>query len=132
MPQRINQPVMNTKTQSARKSGSNLGQQIGMGLGAIAGGLAGGPGGAAMGAIQGAGAGAGLGGMIGGAVKPGRQEIVEQSVASQVPVHDLAQQSQQLLDGIRALKQFPDSSGKYMTPLTEAFMESQMELKRRG
>jgi hypothetical protein len=131
--------VITKETGSAgRAGGGGLGQKLGAGLGAIAGGVtgfaAGGPGSAVAGAAKGATLGAGAGGLLGAAVAPGRADTrqIQQTVASQIPVQQLSQGSQHILDGIRALDNLPQSKSKYLQPLTEAYLQSQMELKRRG
>lgn len=122
-----NQPVQTQQTQG-RASGGGIGQLIGAGLGAVVGGATGGPGGA----LAGASAGGGLGATIGGAVQPGEQGQVEQSQIQNVPTLQVAQQSQQLADGIRALNNSPSLAKKFGQSLTQAYMNTQMELKRRN
>jgi uncharacterized protein YcfJ len=127
--QQINPRV---KTQQTGSRGSGGGSQIGAGLGAVIGGIAGiagGPAGVAAGAAQGA----SLGGLAGGLVAPGKadtRQIVQERMAS-VPTADLAAQSQKLLDGIRSLDAIPAAKAKYLQPLTDAYIQSKMELKRR-
>ena len=137
------------------KQGSAGGGNIGAGLGGLIGGVAGfmqggaagaatgapaGPGGAAAGAavggvagaIKGAGAGAGLGGIAGGLVDPGQGSTAgTQEYISQVPTHQLSQSSQQRLDGIRSLSNMPEARSQYLQPMTEAYIKTQIELKRR-
>jgi len=137
--QRITPRVITKQTgSSGKKGGGGLGQMIGGAVGTVAGGVTGfatgGPAGAVVGAAKGATLGAGAGGLLGAAIAPGKADTrqVEQTVVSQVPVQQLAQGSQQILDGIRALENLPQSKSKYLQPLTEAYLQSQMELKRRG
>jgi hypothetical protein len=101
---------------------------VGAGLGALVGGLTGGPGGA----IAGAQSGAGIGGMIGGTVQPAEQGQVEQSQIQNVPTLQVAQSAQQLADGIKALNASPNLAKKFGQPLTQAYLNTQMELKRRN
>jgi len=106
-----------------QKSGSGIGQAIGAGLGAAIGG----PGGM----MAGASAGAGIGGIIGGIAQPGSAGTQAEFI-SQVPTQQVSQGSQQILDGIRSLQNMPEARAKYLQPLTDAYIKTQMELKRRG
>ena len=142
--QQINARIKSTPGQAGKASGALKGSQIGGGLGGIIGGVAGGlagaaggPAGIAVGAAKGAAAGAstgaGLGNLVGGAIQPGQQGTAgTQELAAQVPVHQISQQSQQIVDGIRALNNLPEAKSRYLQPLTSAYLKSQMELKRRG
>jgi hypothetical protein len=153
MPVQIKPRVKTTPGSQGKKSGASTGAAIGAGLGGViggvtgfiggtvAGGVAGGPAGAAAGgsmaaakgAVAGAATGAGLGGIAGGLIQPGHEGSAgSQEYISQVPTQQVSQGSQQILDGIRSLKNMPDARAKYLQPLTNAYMKTQMELKRRG
>jgi len=124
----VKQPVR-TSSSSGKKSGSNLGGLLGAGLAAGAVAATGGGAAAALGAAGGA---AGLGSLLGGAIQPGKQGGVTQEMLAGVPTINMAQGSQTLLDGIRELNNFPSLAQKYSQPLTAAYIQSQMELKRRS
>lgn len=127
----IQKPVRTKQVQSARESGATKGQIAG----AVGGGLLGaffGPGGAVAGAQAGAGLGMGIGGAVGQQVQPAQQQVVTQEQLATVPTHRMSQGAQQLLDGIRALDNYPALAEKYTQPLTQAYIQSQMELKRRS
>jgi len=130
----ITQPVRETRT-AGQTSGQNRGAIAGAGLGAALG-VAAAPatGGAslALGALSGAATGASLGGLVGQQVQPGQAPQVTQEMLNSVPTVRLSQGSQQLLDGIRALDKFPALAQKYMQPLTEAYIQSQAQLKLRS
>ena len=137
MPVQIKPRVKTTPGSSGKQSGSGIGQAIGAGLGGLIGAApgiaAGNPIVAAKGAVAGASTGAGLGGIAGGLVEPGSQGAAgSQSFMSQVPTQELAQGSQQILDGIRSLNSMPDAKSRYLQPLTDAYLKTQMELKRRS
>jgi phage tail tape-measure protein len=140
MPTQIVKPVR-TKT-TGQEGGARAGRNIGAGLGAVIGGVAGGiagvsggPAGIAVGAAKGAAGGttlgAGLGSTVGDIVQPETRQT-QQFQLDTVPVASLAKNSQKLLDGVRALNQYPDLARKFQTPLTQAYFQTQMELKRRG
>ena len=141
MPTQIVKPVR-TKT-TGKEGGAKAGRNIGAGLGAVIGGVLGGVGGAvtggppaaAIGAVKGASsgglAGAGAGQLIGDMVQPETRQT-EQSQLAGVPVSQLAANSQKLLDGVRALNSNEALAAKFQTPLTQAYIQTQMELKRRG
>ena len=137
MPVQIKPRVKTTPGTQGKKSGASTGQAVGAGLGGVIGGVAGflggGPIGAAKGAVTGASTGAGLGGIAGGLVEPGSAGTAgSQEFISQVPTQQVSQGSQQILDGIRSLQNMPEARAKYLQPLTNAYMKTQMELKRRG
>jgi hypothetical protein len=48
-----------------------------------------------------------------------------------VPTQELAQGSHQILDGIRSLNNMPNAKSKYLQPMTDAYIKTQIELKRR-
>lgn len=131
----VNKPVRRQET-AGRESGANKGGLLGALAvgGAIAGTVA--TGGAAAPSIPVAvgalGAGAGVGSLVGGAVQPAQAPQVTEEMIASVPTDRMAQGSQQLLDGIRAIDQFPNLAAKYSQPLTQAYLASQMELKRRS
>ena len=133
MPTQIAQPVR-TKT-TGKEGGANVGRNIGAGLGAVIGGVAAGTVTGGMGAAQGAALGASLGGTAGGIAGSTFQPETRQTEQSQlagVPVSQLAANSQKLLDGVRALNSNEALAAKFQTPLTQAYIQTQMELKRRG
>ncbi|MAH48281.1 hypothetical protein CMI37_20825 [Candidatus Pacearchaeota archaeon] len=115
--------------QQGSQGGTRLGQGLGAALGAVAGGIAGGgPGGA----LQGAATGASLGGMAGGAIAPPKASSVETQEFGGLSTVQVAQNSQAILDGLRSLEQFPDLQAEYAQPLTQAYMASMVDLKRRS
>jgi len=153
MPVQIKPRIQTTPGSQGKKSGVSTGSAIGAGLGGVIGGVAGfmgggaagaataGPAGAAAGgamgaakgAVAGASTGAGLGGIAGGLVEPGQQGTAgSQSFMSQVPTQELAQGSQQILDGIRSLNHLPNAKSQYLQPMTDAYLKTQIELKRRS
>ena len=136
MPVQIKPRVKTTPGSQGQKSGASTGQAVGAGLGGLIGGVMGIPGGAAgiaAGAVKGASTGAGLGGIAGGLVQPGSQGTAPtQEYISQVPTQQLSQGSQQILDGIRSLNSMPDAKSRYLQPMTDAYLKTQMELKRRS
>ena len=137
MPVQIKPRVKTTPGQEGKKSGAGMGQAIGAGLGGVIGAVpgivAGNPMIAAKGAVAGASTGAGLGGIAGGLVQPGSAGTADtQEYISQVPTQQVSQGSQQILDGIRSLQNMPEARAKYLQPLTQAYIKTQMELKRRG
>ncbi len=129
MPVQIKPRVKTTPGTQGKKSGGGIGQAVGAGIGGIIGGLTGGP----AGAVAGASTGAGLGGIAGGLVEPGSAGTAgSQEFISQVPTQQVSQGSQQILDGIRSLQNMPEARAKYLQPLTQAYIKTQMELKRRS
>jgi hypothetical protein len=128
----IKQPVRETRTEG-RPSGANIGGLLGAGLGAIIGTVAApGAGTAAGAALGGAATGASLGQLVGGQVQQAEAPTVSQEMLDGVPTHRMAQGSQQLLDGLRALESYPNLAQKYSQPLTQAYIQSQIQLKRRS
>lgn len=125
MATQIIKPVRTETTGKA--GGARTGRNIGAGLGAVIGGITGGPAGAAQGATLGA----GLGQTAGDIVRPETRQTTQTQLGS-VPTQNLAQNSQKLLDGVRALNDYPDLARKFQVPLTQAYLETNMELKRRG
>ncbi len=137
MPVQIKPRVKTTPGQQGKKSGAGMGQAIGAGLGGVIGAvpgiIAGNPMIAAKGAVAGASTGAGLGGIAGGLVQPGSAGTADtQEYISQVPTQELAQSSQKILDGIRSLNSMPNAKSQYLQPMTNAYIKTQMELKRRS
>jgi hypothetical protein len=131
----IKQPVRETRTKG-RPSGANVGGLMGAiaAGGALAATVA--TGGAAAPTIPAAlgtvGAGASLGSLVGGQVQQAEAPTVSQEMLDGVPTQRMAQGSQQLLDGLRALESYPNLAQKYSQPLTQAYIQSQIQLKRRS
>lgn len=124
-----------------RESGGRIGRNVGAGLGAIIGGIggfmAGGPagavGGAALGAGKGALTGAGAGQLAGDMIQPARQGSVEVQQSRALSPVQIAQDSQQMLDGLRALEELgPELQAEYATPLTQGYLQSMVQLKNQG
>jgi len=120
-----------------RESGGRIGRNIGAGLGGIIGGvggfMAGGPVGAAKGFTQGALTGAGAGQLAGDMIQPARQGGVEVQQSKALSSVKIAQDSQQMLDGLRALEELgPELQQEYATPLTQGYLASMVELKNQG
>jgi hypothetical protein len=99
----------------------------------LAGAATGGPAAAAQGAISGAGGGALLGGEIGERIAPSaigvREEFLSPTV--QLSASEEALRGQQLLDGLRALENEP-ALASYAEPLSQAYIQSMINLKRGG
>jgi uncharacterized protein YcfJ len=141
MPTQIVKPVRTQQT--GQEGGARTGRNIGAGLGAVIGGVAGGIGGftaggplgavagAAKGAAGGASLGAGGGQIVGDIVQPETRQTTQSQLGS-VPTQNLSQNSQKLLDGVRSLNNHPGLAKKFQVPLTQAYLETQMELKRRS
>jgi hypothetical protein len=133
--QQIN-PTFRTVGSKGRTGGGAVGAGLMGTIGGIVGGAAGGGltggWGTAAGATAGAAAGAGLGQMLGEAVLPSRaggsQSMPSPTVAT---AFDTAQQSQQLLDGLRAI-QSHSSLSEYVEPMTQAYTQSLVRLKKYG
>jgi len=131
-------PQIQRKPKVTKSGGSAGGKNIGAGLGAAVGGAIGfvGSSGNPAGAVAGASAGAGLGGAIGGAVDPGRPGSIQEQLPTEVQgatsSFDIANESQQILDGIRSLDNFPKLAEKYAGPLTSAYLQTQIRLKQMG
>ena len=131
-------PVQRKQRQTVNQGsqgGGRLGQGLGAAIGAIAGGLAGspgGPGGIAAGALKGAATGVSVGGMAGTAISPAKAGSVETQEFGGLSTVQVAQNSQAILDGLRSLEQFPDLQAEYAQPLTQAYMASMVDLKRRS
>ena len=137
MPVQIKQRLKTTQGKQGSAGGAGIGQALGAGIGGIIGAapgvMAANPVLAAKGAVAGASTGAGLGGIAGGLADPAQGGTAgTQEYVSQVPTQQLSQGSQQILDGIRSLKNMPEASSKYLQPMTEAYLKTQIELKRRG
>lgn len=124
-------PVQRKQRQTvtpSRAGGAKTGQLLGAGLGAVLG-APGGPGAS----LQAAATGASLGGMAGGAIDPGQRGSVETQEFGTVPTVQVAQNSQAILDGLRSLEDMsPDLQQEYAQPLTQAYIASMIDLKRRG
>lgn len=131
-------PTYQTTRTSGKKGGGMIGAGILGAIGGIAGGIGGfvggGPAGAVGGSIAGAAGGASLGQGLGNAISP-RKEGVETSTANpQVPqsAFKMAQDSQVLLDGLRAVQDHPSLASEYAESLTKAYVGSMVRLKQRG
>lgn len=125
-------PVRKTQRQTVTQ-GKSGGSKIGQGLGAAIGGVVGAvAGGGPAGALQGAATGASLGGIAGGIISPAKAGSVETTQQGGLSTVQVAQNSQAILDGLRSLEQFPDLQAEYAQPLTQAYMASMIDLKRRS
>ena len=126
-------PVQRTRRQTVNQ-GSSGGSKLGQGLGAALGGLAGAvaSGGNPGAALQGAATGASLGGMAGGMIQPAKAGSVETQEFGGLSTVQVAQNSQAILDGLRSLENLPDLQAEYAKPLTQAYISSMIDLKRRG
>jgi len=138
-------PSQKTKVNPGRKSGGVMGQKVGAGLGAVIGGVtggvagaaAGGPAAAAWGAAKGAGqgmlTGAGMGQVAGDLLQPGVAGSVTQTARPGVNTVQTAMESQQMLDGLRALEDLsPELQQKYAGTLTKGYIASMARLKTGG
>jgi hypothetical protein len=97
----------------------------------VAGAAAGGVG-AVPGAAAGASLGGTVGGLVGGAVQKGQAPETKHIMFNDVPTIELSQNAQHLSAGARALNRYPDLAQKYAPQITQAYIQSQMQLKRRS
>lgn len=140
-------PIRSTKVVQKAKKGKKGGfGGLLAAAGAVAGGVAGtlaAPGvGTAAGAktgaliaggLAGASAGQSLGGLAGETIDPskqGQQQITQQG-GMPMPAHQEALRGEQILAGIQSVQNMPGLA-EYSAPLTKAYMQSKINLKRMG
>lgn len=134
---RIVKPVKTRTVQKESAGLGGLGKMLGAGAGLAAAASLATPAAplTVAGGLGAASTGASLGGLLGATVDPGQAGQAVQEQQAEVPGSrglDTANNAQQILDGIRALEDFPDLADKYAKPLTAAYIQTQADLKQMG